>query len=99
MVWPYSGSFENYMAKLRAGEILGASPLNSTRPGFGNSSIVHANETLNSLHNRQAGGYWLPTLASKHGVVSHLPSANNRNTTDAPGSNPWRGAVMSSIEM
>ncbi|KAL2198358.1 pectate lyase superfamily protein-domain-containing protein, partial [Corynascus similis CBS 632.67] len=52
-VWPYSGSFEGYMKRLHKGEINGV-------PTYPNATATLRNTTLQG---RQAGGYWLPSLA------------------------------------
>jgi len=58
-VWQYSGSFEGYMQRLNRGEITGT-------PTFPNSTVALGNSSVSSnttLHGRQSGGYWLPSLA------------------------------------
>ncbi|KAM7192998.1 Exo-beta-1,3-glucanase [Rhypophila sp. PSN 637] len=58
-VWPYSGSFDNYMKRLRAGNITGT-PVSP-------NAILEASPGVSflppSLQSRQGSSYWLPSLA------------------------------------
>lgn len=92
-VWPYSGSFENYMKKLNAGLINTSD--NSTW------SVNSSARTTRKLHER-AGNYWLPNLAplGKVGYILLLtPLVESRNAADNLDSNPSLVLVIPFIAM
>ncbi|KAI1325288.1 glycoside hydrolase family 55 protein [Xylariaceae sp. FL0255] len=63
-IWPYSGTFENYMANLQSGYIIRGGNTTSPVPG-GNNTLISSTRALKlhlSTENVQGDTYWLPQL-------------------------------------